>query len=88
MLSQLVMLSQEYAEARRKSEELAAETGFYRKMSHALRTPLTIVSTNIQTARRRPEEAFDLLTDSQAEIMKMAAMISDALKDGEKGAGE
>jgi signal transduction histidine kinase len=73
---------------KRKAEEAAAEIDFYRKMSHSLRTPLTVISTNIQTAKRRPNEADELLTHSQAEIMKMAAMISDALKDGEKGAGE
>jgi hypothetical protein len=79
---------QESAAAKLEAEKLAEKTEFYRKMSHDLRTPLTIVSTNIQTAQRRPEEAFELLADSQAEIMRMAGMISDALKDGEKGAGE
>ena len=88
ILSQCVLLSISYTEAKRRAEELAAKTDFYRKMSHDLRTPLTIVSTNIQTARRRPEEAGELLTHSQSEIMKMADMISNALKNGEKGAGE
>ncbi|MDR0875357.1 MAG: hypothetical protein LBN12_04010 [Clostridiales Family XIII bacterium] len=88
VLTQCAMLAVNYAGAHRKAEELAAETAFYRRMSHDLRTPLTVVSTNIQTAQRRPEEAGKLLTDSQAEIMKMSDMISDALKDGEKGAGE
>jgi len=74
--------------ARRKAEELAAKTDFYRILSHTLRTPLTVVSTNVQTALRRPEEASELLTQSQEEIMKMAEMIDDALKDDEKGAGE
>ena len=74
--------------AKREAEEEAAKTDFYRKMSHSLRTPLTIVSTNIQTAKRRPQEADELLDKSQAEIMKMADTISHALKDGDKGAGE
>ena len=69
--------------AKREAEELAAKMDFYHKMSHSLRTPLTIVSTNIQTARRRPQEADELLTKSQAEIMKMADTISDALKDSD-----
>jgi len=71
-------------ETRREMEELAAQTSFFRKMNHALRTPLTVVSTNIQTARRRPEEADELLTESQSEIMKMAEMIDDALQDSDK----
>jgi signal transduction histidine kinase len=74
--------------ANQKAKEEAAKTTFYRQMSHALRTPLTKISTNIQTARRRPEESAELLTRSQDEIMKMAEIISDALKDGETGAGE
>jgi hypothetical protein len=82
------ILSVNYAEAKRHERELSAKTDFYRKMSHDLRTPLTLVSTNIQTAWRRPEEAYELLTKSQNEIMKMADMISDALKDGDKEAGE
>ncbi len=78
-LSQCVMLVVSYAEAKRREEELSAQTDFYRKMSHNMRTPLTVVSTNIQTARRRPQEAYALLEDSQAEIMKMASMIDTAL---------
>ncbi len=87
VLSQCVMLSVSYAETKRRERELAAQADFYRRMNHNMRTPLTIVSTNIQTARRRPEEAAELLTASQAEIMKMAAMIDDALKDDEKAPG-
>jgi signal transduction histidine kinase len=82
LLSQFVLLSISYAETKREAEELASKTDFFRKMNHAMRTPLTIISTNIQTAKRRPEEADELLTDSQAEIMKMAKMIDDALSDG------
>lgn len=80
-----VIGAQYILETHQKLEKLAEKTDFYRQMSHNLRTPLTIVSTNIQTARRRPEEADELLTKSQAEIMKMAEMIDDALKDGGKG---
>ena len=85
MLSQFVMLSQDYAEARWKARELTARTGFYRRMSHDLLTPLTKVSTNVQTARRRPREADALLAKSQDEIMKMADMIGDALEQGDEG---
>jgi signal transduction histidine kinase len=56
-------------------------------MSHDLLTPLTRVSTNVQTAQRRPELADELLGNSQADIMKMAEMINDALRDGKEGEG-
>ena len=82
MLCQFVMLSQDYAEARRKAHELTAKNDFYHRMAHDLLTPLTKVSTNVQTARRRPREADVLLTKSQDEIMKMAGMINVALKEG------
>ena len=85
MLSQFVMLSQDYAEARIKARELTAKNDFYHRMSHDLLTPLTKISTNIQTARRRPREADALLVKSQDEIMKMADMIGDALEEGDDG---
>jgi signal transduction histidine kinase len=78
-LSQFIMLSQDYTEARRKVRELAASTDFYHRMAHDLLTPLTIVSTNVQIAGRKPEEAPALLRDAQKEIMQMAEMINDAL---------
>jgi hypothetical protein len=80
-----LVVSLEYAETERWAEELTAKTDFYRRMSHDLRTPLTKVSTNIQTARRRPEEAEELLTKSQDEIMKMAEMIGNALQETDEG---
>jgi signal transduction histidine kinase len=73
------------SDMRRAFDEISAKTDFYRRMSHDLRTPLTKVSTNIQTAKRRPQEAAELLEKSQDEIMKMAAMIDDALSDGDEG---
>ena len=79
------MLSVQYAESKRREEALAAKTGFYRKMSHALRTPLTRVSTSIQIAKRKPEMADELLAASQADIMAMAKMIDDGLSDGDEG---
>jgi len=88
LLHATIRQAAEMEKAKQKAGELAAKTDFYRKMSHDLRTPLTVVSTNIQTAQRRPEEAPALLTHSQDEIMKMAGMISEALQDGDKGVGE
>jgi signal transduction histidine kinase len=63
-----------------EAEELSRKTDFYRRMAHDLLTPLTKVSTCVQTAQRRPEEADDLLAASQNEIMKMADMVNEALK--------
>jgi hypothetical protein len=50
-----------YADAKRETEKLAAKTDFYRRMSHQLRTPLTVISTGVQVALRRPDEAPELL---------------------------
>jgi len=72
----------EIANAKRREHELSAETEFYRKMSHSLRTPLTVVSTSVQVAKNHPDKADELLLQSQSEIMKMAKMIDDALDDG------
>jgi signal transduction histidine kinase len=68
---------------RRKAERLTEKTNFYLSMSHELLTPLTRVSTNVQTAINRPEEAKDRLIDSQSEIMNMADIIKAALDDKE-----
>jgi signal transduction histidine kinase len=80
----------EAEEARLKEEELTRKTDFYRRMSHDLRTPLTIISTNIQMANRHEETDHELLTKSQNEIMRMAKMIDAALEDdgGESGVEE
>jgi len=82
-----LMLSRSYVETKASEEELQLKTKFYRRVSHKLRTPLTVISTSIQTAKRRPEKAEELLTISQAKIMEMAEMIEDALKDGDEEAG-
>jgi signal transduction histidine kinase len=83
LLSQCVMLAVSYAETKRREADLAAKTAFYHKMSHDLLTPLTVVSTSIQVVKVAPEDA-ELLKKSQAEIMKMAEMIHDALRDGDE----
>jgi signal transduction histidine kinase len=87
MLSQFAMLSREYYDARRRARELAAKTDFYHRMSHDLLTPLTLVSTNVQVANRKPETDHERLVKSQAEIMKMAEMINRALTEG-RGEGD
>lgn len=66
------MLSVSYEETKRREEELTAQTDFYRKMSHSIRTPLTIISTNIQIANRQEATDHERLTKSQDEIMRMA----------------
>lgn len=81
MLSQFVILTWDYAEARRKARELAEKNDFYHRMAHDLLTPLTVVSTNVQVAGMMPEKTPELLADTQDEIMKMARMIGDALDD-------
>jgi signal transduction histidine kinase len=75
-----------YKDAKRKADELTAKTEFYHRMAHELLTPLTRVSTCVQTARTRPEEADELLTMSQTEIMDMAEMIKNALEEQGDGA--
>ncbi|GHU79778.1 hypothetical protein FACS1894191_3360 [Clostridia bacterium] len=71
--------------AKLASKEAAAKNDFYHKMSHSLLTPLTKVSTKVQLAKMEPEDAAELLTKAQAEIMKMAEMINDALTDETEG---
>jgi signal transduction histidine kinase len=82
---QCIMLSVGYAESKRREEELAARTDFYHRMAHDLLTPLTVVSTNVQVVEKHPEEAGELMRDSQEEIMRMAAMINKALNEGGGG---
>jgi len=73
----------EAEKARQEARALAAKTELLRIMSHKLRTPLTIISTNIQTVHRRPHESKKLLEDSQAEIMKLAAMIENIMNESD-----
>jgi hypothetical protein len=85
VVTQCLTLSVSYAESKRREEELAAKTDFYRRMSHDLRTPLTKISTNIQIANRQEETDHERLTKSQDEIMRMAGIIDAALDDGGEG---
>ena len=75
------LLSFDYAIMKRREEELAAKTDFYRKMSHNLRTPLTKISTNIQIANRQEHTDHERLTKSQDEIMRISEMIDIALDE-------
>jgi len=86
VFSQCFVLSVSYAETKRREEELSRKTDFFRRMNHNLRTPLTVVSTNIQTAQRRPDEVGELLEESQSVIMNMASIIDNALEDGKESA--
>jgi len=81
VFTQCFMLSVSYAEAKKHEEELIRKTDFYRKMSHDMQTPLTVVSTNIQTALRRPEEAQSLLSQSQDVIMQLADTVTDVIRE-------
>jgi signal transduction histidine kinase len=81
-LSQCVVLAVSYAQTKRNEEELAAKTNFYHRMAHDLLTPLTIISSNIQVAKELPDKACEKLASSQAEIMRMAGTINDAIRGG------
>ena len=83
LLDTAIQQISEAEEAKIKAGELERKTTFYHRMAHDLLTPLTIVSTNVQTAQSRPHEADELLTHSQEEIMRMAEMINNALEEGE-----
>jgi signal transduction histidine kinase len=71
---------------RRAFDDISAKTDFYRRMAHDLLTPLTRVSTNIQIADLKDDTDHERLEKSQDEIIRMAAMINDALNSaGESG---
>ncbi|MCL1904353.1 MAG: hypothetical protein FWF94_08040 [Oscillospiraceae bacterium] len=74
-----------YAETKREAEELAAKTDFYHQMAHDILTPLTRVSTCVQSANQFPEDAPELLIKAQADIMGMAKTINDTLIKGKAG---
>jgi signal transduction histidine kinase len=88
ILTQCLVLSLSYAEAKRQEEELSRKADFYHRIAHELLTPLTIVSTNVQVANQRKETDHERLKGSQTEIMKMATMINEALTEGYNREGE
>ncbi|MDR3360092.1 MAG: hypothetical protein LBO20_05505, partial [Bifidobacteriaceae bacterium] len=75
--------------AERAAVELDREVervGFYRQLSHDLRTPLTRLSTNIQVAGLAGEVDRERLRQSQDEVMRMASMLDSALEVGGRAA--
>jgi signal transduction histidine kinase len=79
----MMMLRLRAEQAAIRLTEAQRKTDFYYRMAHDLLTPLTIVSSSIQVVKVAPEDA-EMLKDSQAEIMKMAGMINEALRGGEE----
>jgi signal transduction histidine kinase len=96
LLSQCVILSVSYAEAKKREEELVEEKAllkslnrtksvFYSNVNHEMKTPLTIIATNIQVAEQFIDQtnisgAKELMRDAWQETMKMAGVVTDALE--------
>jgi signal transduction histidine kinase len=96
LLSQCVILSVSYAEAKKREEELVEEKAlleslnrtksvFYSNVNHEMKTPLTIIATNIQVAEQFIDQdnktsAKELMRDAWQETMKMADIVTDALE--------
>jgi hypothetical protein len=85
VLCQCFMLSVSYAETKRNEEELIRKTDFYHRMAHDILTPLTKVSTCVQSANEEPDEAEELLSSAQAVIMEIAAVVNDTIRKGKEG---
>lgn len=79
ILSVAALASIDVLEVRAREQEHARQLDFFRRMNHNIRTPLTIISTNMQVCEAFPERNPELLPMSQEEIMKIAAMIDAAL---------
>ncbi len=94
-LVQAALLSHSHGETKRREKELADEKAlleslnrtkseFFSNISHEMKTPLTIVSTDIQLAEQFMEagkigEAKKLLREAWRETMQAANLVSDAL---------
>jgi signal transduction histidine kinase len=97
ILSQCVMLSIGYTEAKRRDEELVERNAlldnlnrmkdeFLQNISHEMKTPLTVISTNVINA----DDLLDFdgdktalrinLRSAQAEVMRMARMVDSAME--------
>ncbi|MDR1765518.1 MAG: HAMP domain-containing histidine kinase [Lachnospiraceae bacterium] len=64
-----------------------AKTEFLSNVSHEMRTPLTVISVNVQTVAEildelavKDAEAGELLKNAQDEVMRLARMVSGVLK--------
>lgn len=83
-----------YREQQRKLDEQnhiltqtsQAKTEFLSNTSHEMRTPLTVISVNVQTVKNiledlkvRDPEADELLKNAQSEIMRLARMVGGML---------
>jgi len=53
-------------------------------MSHNIITPLTRISTNVQTANKKEGTDHERLAGAQADVMLIKDMVSRALFDGRK----
>jgi signal transduction histidine kinase len=110
ILSQCVILSVSYAEAKRREKQLTEQAEsyrlnerrlieektlleslnrtksvFYSNINHEMKTPLTIIATNIQVAEQFIDQenktsAKELMRDAWQETMKMADIVTDALE--------
>jgi signal transduction histidine kinase len=97
ILSQCVMLSIGYAEAKRRDEELVERNAlldnlnrmkdeFMQNISHEMKTPLTVISTNVINADDLLDFGADKtairlnLRSAQAEIMRMARMVDSTME--------
>lgn len=94
--SQAILLSVEYSETRRREREMAESNAllenlnrvkyeFFSNISHEMKTPLTVISTDIVLTGKHIErgeysQALALLDNAQSEVMHAADLVTDALR--------
>jgi signal transduction histidine kinase len=98
LLSQCVMLAEEYYNTRREAEEMKRNNNFLDRllkmksdhmaaMTHDLKTPLAVISANIQAAQIGIKTGTESgkaasqsrLSDAEEEIMRLSVMISQSV---------